>query len=76
MRQEARARYEAGMSYKEAAFDIALGVFDDWGDRERIVINCATMFHEFGAQDKAEITELFTGMAEYAKARPQEKSAE
>jgi hypothetical protein len=34
------------------------------------------MFHEFGAQDKADITELFTGMAEYAKARPQEKSAE
>lgn len=76
MRQETRARYEAGMNYKEAAFDIALGVFDDWGDRERIVINCATMFHEFGAEDKPEITELFAGMAEYAKARPQGKSSE
>jgi hypothetical protein len=64
------------MNYKEAAFDIALGVFDDWGDRERIVINCATMFHEFGAEDKPEITELFAGMAEYAKARPQGKSSE
>ena len=46
-----RARVMRGMSYKEAAFDIALGVFDDWGDRERIVVNCATMFHEFGAQE-------------------------
>lgn len=73
MRHEARARYEAGMSYREAAFDIALGVFDAWGDRERIVVNCATMFHEFGAQEKPDVTELFTGMAEYAKARPQDK---
>ena len=74
MRHEARLRYEAGMNYKDAAFDIALGVFDDWGDRERIVVNCATMFHEFGAQEKPDIAELFTGMAEYAKARPQEKT--
>jgi glyoxylase-like metal-dependent hydrolase (beta-lactamase superfamily II) len=71
MRNEARARYEAGMDYKEAAFDIALGVFDDWGDRERIVINCATMFHEFGAQGKPEITELFSAMADYAAKFPQ-----
>jgi hypothetical protein len=59
------------MDYKEAAFDIALGVFDDWGDRERIVINCATMFHEFGAQGKPEITELFSAMADYAAKFPQ-----
>ena len=71
MRNEARARYEAGMDYKEAAFDIALGVFDDWGDRERIVINCATMFNEFGAQGKPEITELFSAMADYAAKFPQ-----
>ena len=75
MRHEARLRYEAGMSYKEAAFDIALGVFDDWGDRERIVVNCATMFREFGAPEEPEIAELFAGMAEYAHARPQDKSA-
>ncbi len=71
IRNEARRRYEAGMTYKEAAFDIALGVFDDWGDRERIIVNCATLFHEFGVQERPEIAELFAGMAEYATARPQ-----
>jgi glyoxylase-like metal-dependent hydrolase (beta-lactamase superfamily II) len=71
LRNEARRRYEAGMNYKEAAFDIALGVFDDWGDRERVVVNCATLFHEFGAADKPDIAALFGGMAEYATARPQ-----
>ena len=29
IRNEARLRFEAGMSYQEAAMDIALGVFDD-----------------------------------------------
>jgi len=32
------------------------------------------MFHEFGAQEKPEIAELFGGMAEYATARPQAKT--
>ena len=74
LRNEARRRYEAGMNYKEAAFDIALGVFDDWGDRERVVVNCATLFHEFGAAEKPDTAALFAGMAEYATARPQAKS--
>ena len=76
MRNEARRRYEAGMSYKDAAFDIALGVFDDWGDRERVVVNCATLFHEFGAADKPDIAELFAGMADYATERPQNQPAD
>ncbi len=71
IRNEARLRYEAGMSYQEAAMDIALGVFDDWGDRERIVVNCATLFREFGAEHTPEVAELFAGMAAYAAARPQ-----
>jgi len=75
LRNEARRRYEAGMTFKEAAFDIALGVFDDWGDRERVVVNCATLFQEFGAQDRPEVADLFGGMAEYAMARPQTKPA-
>ena len=73
IRNEARLRFEAGMSYQEAAMDIALGVFDDWGDRERIVVNCATLYREFGAEHEPEIAELFAGMAAYAAARPQER---
>ncbi|MBE8191384.1 MAG: MBL fold metallo-hydrolase, partial [Alphaproteobacteria bacterium] len=69
LRDAARQRYDAGMSYKEAALDIALDVYDDWGDRERIVVNCATLYREFGMADNPEIAELFAGMAEYAKAR-------
>ncbi len=50
------------------------GVYDDWGDRERVVVNCATLWREFSADEtKPEIAELFAGMASYAAQRPQVK---
>lgn len=71
---EAKKRYDAGMGYVEAALDISLGVYDDWGDRERVVVNCATLWREFSADEtKPEIAELFAGMASYAAQRPQVK---
>jgi cyclase len=66
---EARQRYDAGMSYQEAALDISLGVFDSWGDRERLMVNCATLYREFGSSHQAEIAELFASMAQYRAAK-------
>ncbi len=51
---EARARFDAGLSAKEAALDIALGDFAAWGDAERIAVNVATLYREYrGGPDPA-----------------------
>lgn len=43
IREEARARFDAGMSDVDAADEIDLADFRDWGDRERIAVNVATL---------------------------------
>lgn len=43
---ESRKRLDAGLSYAEAAWDIALGTYDSWLDRERIVANVAQAYRE------------------------------
>jgi len=65
VRDEARARYDAGMDVLEAARDIDRGDFASWGDWERIVVNVATLYREFsGSDEAADIPTLFGGMAE------------
>ena len=46
--REARRRFDAGMPMLEAAQDISLTDYSSWGDAERIVINVATLYGEFG----------------------------
>lgn len=47
IRDEARKRYDAGLSARDAAHDIALGDYDSWGDAERIAVNVASLYREF-----------------------------
>ncbi len=66
--REARARFDAGMAASEAALDIPLGEFADWGDPERIVVNIDTLYREFGApQAEPDTLRLLQGMSEYAR---------
>ena len=44
--QEARKRYEAGISAQEAASDISLDKYATWTDGERIVVNVASIYRE------------------------------
>lgn len=44
---EARRRYDAGMGEEEAAHDIALDVFKDWIDAERMTVNVHALYREF-----------------------------
>ena len=44
---EARLRYDAGMSDEEAANDIAMDQFRDWGEPERLVVNVDAAYREF-----------------------------
>jgi glyoxylase-like metal-dependent hydrolase (beta-lactamase superfamily II) len=48
VRDEARKRFDAGLTIRDAAHDIALGDFSAWLDSERIVVNVATLYREFG----------------------------
>ncbi|TNE37253.1 MAG: MBL fold metallo-hydrolase [Alphaproteobacteria bacterium] len=65
---QARKRFDAGMDWKEAARDIALGDYSSWIDSERIAVNVNTLYKEYqGSESGADIFELFGMMAELAK---------
>ena len=70
IRDEARARFDAGLSAFDAAMDISLADYDSWGDGERIVVNVATLYKEFANDDTPNnIAELFELMAKVHKER-------
>ncbi len=67
IRDEARSRFDAGLSAEEAIRDIALSDFSSWLDSERIVINVHTLYREFGSpQPTPDLTTLFALMSELA----------
>jgi hypothetical protein len=67
VRDETRARFEAGMDAEQAADDIDLRDFADWVDPERIAVNVATAYREFDpAQPELSRPELFVRMARWA----------
>ena len=70
IRDEARKRYDAGLSARDAAHDIALGDYDSWGDAERIAVNVASLYREFsGDATPPNPAELFALMGEIWKKR-------
>lgn len=69
VRDEARKRYDAGLSCFEAAQDIDMSDYDAWGDGERIAVNVATLYHEFSGDPRPDTATLFGWMAELDKRR-------
>ena len=70
VRDEAKARFDAGMSAYDAALDISLADYDSWGDAERIVVNVATLYREFGSTEQpGEPIELFALMGRIRRER-------
>jgi glyoxylase-like metal-dependent hydrolase (beta-lactamase superfamily II) len=68
VRDEARKRYDAGLSAADAARDIALGDYSAWGDAERIAVNVDTLYREFsGRSERTGPLELFGLMDELAR---------
>jgi glyoxylase-like metal-dependent hydrolase (beta-lactamase superfamily II) len=71
VQREAKQRFDAGMSPVQAAQDIDLGEYADWGESERIAVNVDTAYREFTADaQRTDIFELFRQMAEIAGYRP------
>lgn len=66
--REARARHATGMSLLDAARDIALDAFDDWGEAERLVVNVENVYRELGGPSHTP-HELFVLMAAMRKSR-------
>ena len=68
--REARTRYDSGLGAFEAARSVALDDFASWGDSERIAVNTATLYREFGAKDApSDPATLFGWMAQLWKDR-------
>ncbi len=65
LRDQARERYDAGMSVVDAARDIDPGPYADWGDGERVLINVNTLYRELGARQVVDdVMALFAEMGE------------
>lgn len=65
--QEASARFMAGMSAQQAADDIDLSDYRNWGDPERIVVNVTAVYRELdAAHPPATPPELFAQMARWS----------
>ncbi len=67
---EASRRFDAGMTYEDAARDIDLAPYAGWSDDERIVANVFALYREFrGETERAGGPgELFAAMGRYRRA--------
>ncbi len=71
VRDQATERHRAGMPASEAAIDIDLGEFADWGDPERIVVNVESIYAELDpARERAAPPVLLGRMGAYLRLRP------
>jgi glyoxylase-like metal-dependent hydrolase (beta-lactamase superfamily II) len=61
---EVRQRFDAGLSVLDAARDIDLGPYADWGDAERLAVNVNTLYRDFGGTVATDAVTLFGLMAE------------
>jgi glyoxylase-like metal-dependent hydrolase (beta-lactamase superfamily II) len=67
---EASQRHAAGLSAAEAAWDIDLGPYADWGESERIALNVDAVYREIDPDhDAPGVLALFTLMGEIAADR-------
>lgn len=70
VRDQARARFDAGMGWEEAARDINLREFRNWSDPERIVANVFSLYRQWGTVfSQEENRSLFGAMGRYHKQR-------
>ena len=71
LRDEVRARFDAGLSPLDAAIDIArksLGSFASWGDRERIAVNVDTLYRDIrGDRSRRDPLALLARMASFSR---------
>jgi glyoxylase-like metal-dependent hydrolase (beta-lactamase superfamily II) len=67
---EARVRFDAGLTPLDAARDIDLGPYKEWGEGERLVVNVHSLYRDFGAELPGDALALLGAMAALAGGRP------
>jgi glyoxylase-like metal-dependent hydrolase (beta-lactamase superfamily II) len=68
--EEARKRFDAGMSAEDAAFDISVADYSSWSDGERIAVNVDSLYREYrGDHSEPDVPALFGLMARLYKDR-------
>jgi glyoxylase-like metal-dependent hydrolase (beta-lactamase superfamily II) len=65
---EARARFDAGMSAHDAAYDIDMSAYECWGESERVPINVNALYRDFGVEVPADAVSAFGAMAAWRAA--------
>jgi cyclase len=66
LRDAARARFDSGMAWTDAAEEIVADHFTHWLDRERVFINVAMLYRQFsGGRQKLSVTEIYEPMAKW-----------
>lgn len=66
IRDETRKRFDAGLSWADAAAEIVTDFFDHWLDRERVYINVNRLYAEFaGDTAPPDVDGIFTEMAKW-----------
>jgi glyoxylase-like metal-dependent hydrolase (beta-lactamase superfamily II) len=66
LRDAARARYDAGLSWIDAAEEIVADHFTHWIDRERVFINVNGLYREFAGGGKpASVMKVYEAMADW-----------
>lgn len=66
IRDETRKRFDAGLSWVDAAAEIVADFFDHWLDRERVYINVNRLYGEFaGDTTPPDVDGIFTEMAKW-----------
>ena len=63
---QARIRFDAGMTPMDAARDIDLGPYAGWGEAERLVANVHALYRDFGADVPSDALTLMGEMAALA----------
>lgn len=66
LRDEARARYDAGLSWIEASEDIIADFFAHWIDRERVFVNVNSLYREFAGETRPpSVMKVYEAMADW-----------
>lgn len=74
--EQGRARHAQGMTALEAAHDIAMDRWADWGEAERLAVNLATIFRELdGEPGGPDALSAFALMAESAAGPESDRAA-
>lgn len=62
--EQATLRYDVGMPYWQAALDIPMTPYADWGHRERLVITIAGIYRELGLDEPLDIPTVMSWTAQ------------